>query len=167
MIETVLEQLKNQRKDLELFIEKLDNEVLKLSKESGWTVSEVLEHLYLTEKSIVKGIVYYANQSEAQKAEEKPLHYVLDRSIKIEAPKSILPSGESMTKEQHFEQLGKSREGLLQAIQEIDESKLKQHSFPNAILGPLSLLQWIEFIGLHEQRHILQMNEILTYHEVG
>jgi hypothetical protein len=163
MINSVLNLVQDQRKELVAFIEKLNSHDLTTSKDSGWTVSEVIEHLYLTEKNILKGIVYYANQPEGHQVDEKPLHYVLDRTKKVEAPENIRPSGQVFTKEKHLSNLEQSRQSLLKAINKVDESVLKKCSFPHTILGPMSLLQWVEFIGLHERRHIIQMNEILEF----
>ncbi|MBM6619363.1 DinB family protein [Bacillus suaedaesalsae] len=162
MLIALKEKLLENRTVLLRFIEKLDEEDLKCSKKSGWTVSEVIEHIFLVEKNVTKGIRYYANQPKNEPAEEKPIHLVLDRTRKIEAPSTVRPKGGSISMQKHFENLNLSREFLFQTLEEIDEHLLTQRSFPHETFGPLTLLQWIEVLAYHDIRHLEQLKDILN-----
>ena len=41
-----------------------------------------------------------------------------------------------------------------------NEKDLEQKSFPHPLFKELSLKQWIPFVGLHEKRHLLQIEEL-------
>ncbi|MFZ3588737.1 DinB family protein [Bacillus sp. DJP31] len=161
MLKSVFNQLSITRNELVDLIEILSKEDLLYSTQMSWSLSEILEHLYLVEQKITKGIVFYSSQPEAEPTSEKPIHYIVDRSKKIQAPKNVHPTGVEISKEQHLLRLEASRKSLLETVSSIDEPILKERSFPHPFLGPLSLFQWIEVVSLHENRHIMQMQEIL------
>ena len=37
--------------------------------------------------------------------------------------------------------------------------------FPHWIFGPLDLAQWLAFVGIHEERHLVQIQEIMASEE--
>ncbi|KAA0550125.1 DinB family protein [Bacillus sp. BGMRC 2118] len=162
MVNRMKVMLVENRKVLLNFMKGLNESDLTRSKSSGWTLSEVIEHIYLVEKNVTKGIRYYANQPKENPAEEKPIHLVLDRSHKIEAPSAVRPKGEGFSLQRHTENLTNSRNFLFQTINELSEDLLTQRSFPHETFGPLTLLQWIEVLAYHDIRHVEQMKDILN-----
>ncbi|AST92483.1 DinB family protein [Sutcliffiella cohnii] len=94
------EQTKQIRQDLLHNIEKLNEQDL-IKKLDGWTIGEILEHLYLTERKFV-GIIKEAVAIQMnQKEKANPdfdLSFLMDRTRKISAPNDICPTVIRMAK---------------------------------------------------------------------
>jgi hypothetical protein len=129
-------------------------------EDGTWSIMQVLEHLYLIERSITKSISKQIVNEESLPTEDKPIHYAVDRSRKIVAPSFVTPSEDYITLEDMKSNLAKSRAELIKVVNDADTTLLEQKSFPHPVFGLVSLKQWIPFIGFHEKRHLLQIEEI-------
>ncbi|QOR68215.1 DinB family protein [Cytobacillus suaedae] len=127
---------------------------------SSWSIMEVLEHLSLIEMVVANAITEEVKNEQSVRAEDKPIKFTVDRRHKVKAPGFIEPSGEFLTLEEVIKKLAKSREALVNAVANVEESVLEQKSYPHPVFGPLSLKQWVPFVGLHEKRHLEQIEEI-------
>ncbi|WP_217269679.1 DinB family protein [Neobacillus endophyticus] len=126
-----------------------------------WSAAEVCHHLYLTEKSFTKGIIYGLKKANTEKAAPKPIQLLKDRSKKIDAPDLVKPSQEPLDFQQIVNLLNESRTSLLDVLKAIeDRTALKTKSAKHLLFGDLPLYQWIEIVYLHEQRHIEQIKQI-------
>jgi hypothetical protein len=125
-----------------------------------WSIRQVLEHLYLLERLIVDQMSKVMLSDKETAIEDKPIHRILDRTYKFEAPSYVAPSSDFMTFSTIQEKLLKSRSALEAFLVHADEEKMLKRSIPNPVLGPLHLKQWVEFIGWHEKRHLAQIEEI-------
>jgi hypothetical protein len=128
----------------------------------SWSVMQVLEHLYLIEKSITKSIEEHLKSKEDISVPVKPIQLTVDRSTKVEAPSYVRPSSEFIPLQLMNNKLNGSREDLLDLIRRTNKEELQKRGFRHPIFGMLSLDQWVEFIGYHEKRHTSQIEEILT-----
>lgn len=137
-----------------------DEELNKCVEEGKWSIMEVLEHLYLLERAVSYSILKQLENDQSEPATEKPIHLAVNRKTKIQAPDYVSPTGRITTWEVMAEKLGKSRQGLLDAVVNVDEILLENKSFLHPVFGQLSLKQWVSFIGYHEKRHLEQINEI-------
>ncbi len=127
---------------------------------TSWSIMEVLEHLFLIEMVVANAITEQVKNEKSVRAEDKPIQFTVDRRHKVKAPSFIEPSGEFLTLEEVTMKLAKSREALVNAVANVEESVLEQKSYPHPIFGLLSLKQWVPFVGLHEKRHLEQIEEI-------
>lgn len=125
-----------------------------------WTIAQVLVHLFLLEKGLSKWIPDALMNGEEQTAENKPIHLVPDRSRKVKAPANFEPRDEFMTWDTIQEKLAQSRKALNDAIAGVSEEQLEKRTLPHPVFGPMSLKQWVEIIGLHEKRHLAQIEEL-------
>jgi uncharacterized damage-inducible protein DinB len=125
-----------------------------------WSIMQVLEHLYLLEKLIVHQMSKVMHSDEETAIEDKPINQTIDRTFKLEAPSYVTPSDDFTTFSTIQEKLLKSRTALEAFIDEADEKKMLKRSIPHPIFGRLHLKQWVEFIGWHEKRHLVQIEEI-------
>lgn len=126
-----------------------------------WSIAQVAHHLYLVEDIFVKAIAYGLNKVEDSKTDQINIEGILDRTKKLNAPEMVIPSAESFDVEQIINLLNQSRNKLLTLLDTIkDPSLLVEKSGTHPAFGKMPLNQWIDFIYLHEQRHIQQMNEI-------
>ncbi len=134
-----------------------------------WSVAEVLEHLYRAERGIAKVIGQALEKAKVEglgpEWESGSLLGSLDRyglprrATRVPSPEFVLPRGK-LTSAQALAALAESRGSLRAAVHSGDGLALGTLSYPHAILGPLTLYQWILFVGQHEARHALQILEI-------
>jgi hypothetical protein len=125
-----------------------------------WSIMQVLEHLYLLEKLIVHQMSKMMNSDEETVIEDKPINQIIDRTSKLVAPSYVTPSADFITLTTIQEKLLESRSALDAFLVDADEEKMLKRSIPHPVFGPFHLKQWVEIIGWHEKRHLVQIEEI-------
>ena len=149
------------REEVLLSVSGLTDEQLNEQVEEGrWSIMQVLDYLYLIEQSVVHVLSVQLASGETKTTNEKPIHLTTNRSTKIDAPSFAVPSNEFITLEEIKNKLSKSRKALLNVVNSADQSLLKQRAYLHPAFGELSLHQWIPFVGLHEKRHLAQIEEL-------
>jgi hypothetical protein len=127
--------------------------------EDKWGVSQVIRHLIFIDEAILSAL-RKAVQEESERVTEKNLDFVLDRTNMIKSPLPE-PSTEFISKEDLLKIVNHARTPLLEFINEIiDGTVIEDKSMIHPVFGAISIKQMIEFIGLHEKRHIEQIKEI-------
>lgn len=123
-----------------------------------WSIAQVFHHLYTTEKSTAEFILS-AIETKSSPVEDKDMAFVADRSKKIKAKNE--PPTDFFTKKALMYLLDNSRFENLQAVfNEVHVEDLADKSIDHPGFGKISLKNLVEFIYLHEQRHIEQIEEI-------
>jgi len=135
-----------------------------------WSVAEVIEHLSIVETRIAR--VFDAKLTEArttgavrEERDDSPvvgsidMDRVLDRSRRITAAESNLPSGK-LDAEAAWSALERARNALRDSVRAADGLALGEIVQPHPVLGPINLYQWIAFVGGHEARHAAQVMEL-------
>ncbi|MGG1658078.1 DinB family protein [Brevibacillus sp. NRS-1366] len=126
-----------------------------------WSIAQVCHHLVISEKLFTKAIMVGLEQKNPPEAEHMPVHFVSDRSNKIQAPKISEPSSEPFQVLQITQLLNDSRNKFMDILGQIDDkSVLKVIAAKHPIFGCLPLDQWVELLYLHEQRHIEQIIDL-------
>ena len=158
--------------------EKLKQAVLNLTEEQqnsraggdGWSVAEIVEHVGI----VAGGAVQITGKllAEAESAGinsdgnfNPPISFVeriaAMRDKKMQAPDRVHPQAkqtvaESLSKlDETLQSLAKTRP----RVEAVDSSNTK---FPHPFLGDLNLYQWLIIAGLHERRHLQQIEKILA-----
>lgn len=141
------------------------------ARAGGWTVRQLVGHLATVEDGAIRALFRtFRNARAAGLAQETSteslahsLDYarIPDANTKIEAPAMTLAPDETTVDELRA-RLAKGREGLRTFCAEADGFALGEPTFPHPVLGPISLYQWVLFIGLHELRHLRQLRGILA-----
>ena len=132
-------------------------------RENGekWSIGQVLDHLQRTERVVTKSAKYLMTKGEECTVTEKPLELIVDRSRKVKVPENIAPTNEAVDKLKAITLLEESRRDLINFVGTLPEdANLTNKAMKHPFMGDLSLKQWIEFIGYHEKRHLLQIREI-------
>ncbi|MGM9949606.1 MAG: DinB family protein [Lysinibacillus sp.] len=156
-----MKDIEDVREDLLKSVEALtDLQINKVVEEGVWSVAQNLEHLYLLEMAVAKGIKHVLTQEEFKPVKEKPIHLAVDRTTKIAAPPYLEPSTDFQTLGTLKNKLAQAREALLQSVQGLTEREMKEKSFKHPVFGTLAIQQWIAFVGYHEERHLLQIEEV-------
>jgi hypothetical protein len=128
---------------------------------AAWSVAEVLEHLDLVERGITRLLQRSAAElrSDAERVPSRlNLDLLADRDVRIESVAAALPTGR-LTQVQAWDGLQQSRLDLLHAIRSVEPRVWASVSAPHFALGVLNGLDWIRFIGGHEERHAAQIRE--------
>ncbi|MDN4074272.1 DinB family protein [Fictibacillus terranigra] len=139
----------------------LSDDQLNEPEEKGrWSIMQTMHHLYLMERSIAIIISNRLKSKISMPAEQKPIDLTVDRSRKVGAPVFVVPTKRYLTLEKIKEKLEESRKELKKVENSANTDALEQKSFPHPVFGPMSLKQWIPFVGYHEKRHLAQIEEI-------
>ncbi|MGG0789961.1 DinB family protein [Peribacillus simplex] len=149
------------REELLNAVNGLSDEQLNAHPETGrWSIVQVLDHLYLMERAITKGISDKLKGDDSNPAVDKPIELTLNREVKVQAPPFVIPSESYQSLSEVKEKLSESRKAFVQVVDHAKEIDLELKSFPHPLFKDLSLKQWILFVGLHEKRHLLQIEEL-------
>lgn len=160
-LETLPQSLQATRHALLSEVETLnDTDVNIRPRRDKWSIIQIMHHLHLVEQSITSALVYALQKREGKFVPFKDLQLTLDRTYKREAPQQMQPTETLMKKQHGIQLLEHSRQELLHTLHSIiDEKELCQNSLKHSIFQELSLYQWIQFLDLHEQRHLTQLKE--------
>ncbi len=154
-------------------VEGLNEAQLKYRPQDGaWSAAEIVEHLSIIERNLARVVQMMLHKAASASVEAGPpprpmQPFSLDefaeqaRTQKFVAPEEVRPRGDA----ELADVLGKLRESraALHALQprfETVDGTLVQ--YPHPIFGPLNLYQWLAFIGLHEARHLRQIEGLLA-----
>jgi hypothetical protein len=136
----------------------------------GWTVREIIEHLSLVEKQIVRLATLMLMKAETAGEKASPdgrigpisLDRIAERAgrEKYQAPETARPTGAPVT--DSLSVMRASREALHGLRPRLEATNLSTVSYPHPVFGPLNLYEWFVMIGVHEERHLRQMDAILA-----
>lgn len=147
--------------------------------ENSWTIGELVEHVAKTEASLVPLVFRLLKNAEADADADAdggsaaksdgtinpPLslveHHERVKSAKLQAPEMIRPEG-TATVAESLAKLSETRETLRGLRERLEAVDLSQTAFPHPFLGKMNLYEWLAFIGLHEARHLRQIEGILN-----
>ena len=136
----------------------------------AWSVTEILEHLGLVEQRIVKlfsdslpvGVEGGGTIAPVQFAPFSMDSYLAStRDRKLKSPAPFVPAG-GVPVNELLERLRASREELLALRPRCEAHDLSQIVLPHPVYGPINLYQWLTAVGLHEKRHLRQIEAIMT-----
>ena len=137
------------------------------ASEGGWTVAEIVEHLSIAERGImraIEGLLGPASDGENRQSAPQALEpFSLDEQAeqargKIEAPEFLWPTGLPLS--EGLARLAASRAALVTLRPLFDLADYSRR-LPHPAFGPLNAAQWLAFIGMHEERHLRQIERIL------
>lgn len=160
-LENLLQSLHATRSTLLSEIEMLnDTEINVKPRRDKWSMMQILHHLHLVEQFVTSSLVYALHKKEKKVVPLKDLQSVLNRTYKKEASQQVQPTETLMKKQQGIQLLEHSRAELLHALQSVtDEKELLENSLKHPVFQELNLYQWVQFLDLHEQRHLTQLKE--------
>ncbi|MFD0049035.1 DinB family protein [Actinomycetes bacterium NPDC127524] len=125
----------------------------------GWSIMQILEHLYLMERSITKSFAVSLAGNEKKEVSLKPIEMTTDRSTRVDAPPFVIPEDSDISLDEMKKKLEQSRMDFIKVTGTASEDDLNLKSFRHPLFGDLSLKQWVPFVGLHEKRHLQQIEE--------
>lgn len=135
-------------------------------KEGGWSVSNTLEHILLTETAFFG--MAQGTLSNHESMSEKDMSgkdgvligMLANRGTKVKTAAPFEPSGKWDTKAKMLAELEKSRNQLIEFLSSTD-ADLRGH-ITTIPVGEVDVYQIILIISAHSQRHTFQMQEVLS-----
>ena len=128
-----------------------------------WTAAEIIEHLLLVETSVNKqfGGPSGVTQREVDKKVEIVKNLFEDDRRQYDSPAVFIPSKGEKNKMEMLEKLLEERRqlALLASRFDLTETLL---AFKHPYLGAFTRYEWIYFVILHSNRHLLQLKKILA-----
>lgn len=136
--------------------------------DESWSIIMCLEHIYLTEKSLVEMVHEVFNQAanpderdELISTDEEMMNNMVDRSAKFKAPEVLHPTGEFSNAEEILLLIVENRAKILELIESHSVEDMRSR-ITDAPFGKIDGYQYILFIAGHAERHSLQIDEIMT-----
>lgn len=134
--------------------------------DGGWSVSNCLEHILLTESAfhgMVQGGVASSEadpQLDLSIADGMMIGTMTDRGFQATTSENFEPSGKWETKADMIAALEESRKMLIDYLQNTD-ADLRHHKM-TLPLGDVDAYQIYLMVAAHSQRHTTQMKEVLA-----
>jgi hypothetical protein len=139
--------------------------------DESWSIIMCLEHIYLTEQSLIEMVHEVleqpANPDERESlvaTDDEMLNTIVDRSARFKAPEVLHPTGLFDSAEQAIEAISDNRTRIFELIEShsIDEMRSRVADAP---FGKIDGYQYLLFIAGHAERHSLQIDEIMASEE--
>lgn len=164
----IYEEIDDTRARLVVAVEELTDEQIGFRPSpEKWTVAEIVEHLSITERRLARmlGMLVGKLEDEAASEEGSPFAPVsvtqyLERASreKYTAPEEIRPKGAPLP--DSLSRLRDSRAAVHELRARVERVDGTRAQFPHPAWGPLDLYHWLAFLGLHEQRHLSQIEAL-------
>jgi uncharacterized damage-inducible protein DinB len=127
-----------------------------------WSVAEILEHLVKVEQAVAN-LIATRGREPLPTAMEPPVPEATERVAalrvrerRIDVPDALRPSG-ALSADDALTALAASRRALLDAARAADPVALEHRTYFHAVLGRLTLRDWLAFVAHHEARHAAQI----------
>jgi hypothetical protein len=130
-------------------------------------VAELVEHLSITERRLARMLGMLVGKLETEAAREEASAFApvtvaeyVERASreKYTAPEEIRPTGAPLP--DSLASLADSRAAIHALRPRVERVDGTLAHFPHPAWGPLDLYQWLAFLGLHEQRHLAQIESL-------
>jgi hypothetical protein len=130
-----------------------------------WSVGEAVHHVILVERTVrflIRSLRWRLLGEKSLNSVPKPprLESVSRRKGRVKTMRRFIPS-HGQPWDRLLSSLNRERRKTMRLAKGIDLSKIRQRRFRHYILGHLNGEEWLLFIGHHQERHRLQIEEIL------
>jgi len=138
----------------------------------AWSIAEIVEHLSIIEKQMCALTMKLLARAEASIDTSAPPFDLQSNPVsmqafaeqaareKYRAPEAVRPTG-AVSIAESLAGMQRTRESLRQLQPRLEAANLSSASFPHPFFGALNLYEWLAFIGMHEARHLRQI-EVVT-----
>ena len=137
---------------------------LTFKQNDHWSILQILEHICKTDKVVIDLIEKPSDKiSETEEilgAKKLTKLVVEARSFKVKAPEILLPTG-NVKDEKDFEKLFLSQRNDLKAAIESGKIVIDKRIHKHPYLGEMTIIDWLNFIVNHTQRHLEQIKDLL------
>ncbi len=139
--------------------------------DEAWSIAEIVEHLHIIEKQMCALTMKLLTQAEASSDADAPRFDLESNPVsmqsyaeqaareKFQAPEAVRPTG-TVSIAESLAGMQRTRASLRQLQTRLEAVNLSNATFPHPFFGALNLYQWLAFIGMHEARHLRQIEAI-------
>jgi DinB family protein len=139
------------------------------SSADSWCIGEIAEHISLAQASVVKGIkrVLTETESSADRGTTSVGPISVEKFVeqlkgqKFKSPERSTPRPDA-TMASSLERMRSTTEELQSLRPRIEATDLSNATFPHPALGPLNAYQWLVLMITHEERHVRQMEAVMS-----
>jgi hypothetical protein len=158
------------RAELKAFLSTLTDAQLKARQDDGWTVGEIIEHLVTVENGGLRIAQKLLRDADSETVRwdgtfSEPLSFTEKadsiKERKLEAPQRVHPTGAQSLAES-LKKMDENRRALTELRPQLEAANISAQKFPHPFFGDLSAYEWLAVIGLHERRHLAQIERILA-----
>ena len=156
--------------------------------EGAWSITEIIDHLSITEQNMVQLVGMLLKKSEGATAAHNagegvagaetgtsapPFRpFSLDsfieqvKDVKLNAPEQVRPGG-TATLAAALANLERTRAAIEALRPRLEAANHDAATYPHPAFGEFNAAQWVAFIGLHESRHLRQIENLMAAPEFG
>lgn len=164
----LLEEFRKMESERESMMSELSaysEEVLTKKPDSeSWSVAEVAMHLVVAESGALaymrKKLEYggHSRSTFGAAFKQKLLNFAVSLPVKFKAPKvASIKEGENVSFAEASEKWKSVRQELLKEYEPMDDELVSHELFKHPAAGKMNVLQSVEFMRKHMNRHIKQM----------
>ena len=146
--------------------------------EGVWSVAQIVEHLALIEGRMVQLLGMLLHKTEKAAAGEgaatdagangahvfKPFSFEEiageKKDDKFEAPEYLVPTG-GVSVTDSLARMQATRAALDELRPRLESADTTAAAYPHPAFGDLNTAQWLAFVGLHEGRHLRQIERLM------
>ncbi len=171
MLPDIQEQYNSLKLKLEALLQRLDSLTDEmLSFKAGpdkWSIIEVVEHLVIAEKGLLKQLSTNIPASTLDPEAKTPEKHqtvikVMERDIEVDVPHESLEPRGSIALEDLRYQWNEIREKLPGLLAEIKPEKKDDPVFQHPYGGPLDIADTLQFFEVHFDNHMRHIDKILA-----
>jgi len=133
----------------------------------AWSIAEIAEHLAIVETGQLRMLGALIEKAELGGRGPAPVSVELDERYRdsangrIQTRDQLKPTG-TVPAPASLESLRRLQAGLFDLRPRLDRVDIGAVRFQHAVLGDLTLGQWVAFVGVHEERHLRQMRGVMA-----
>lgn len=141
------------------------------AKAGDWSIAEIVEHLTIMEERLLRLMTMMVKKAESEGGQRAAdsnftpvsLEQFAERSQreKYIAPETVQPGG-GIPVSDLLERMQQSRAGLSALRPRLEATDLSAAHYPHPAFGPLNLYEWLVMIGVHEARHLRQIEALMA-----
>ena len=167
-IEKAYESLLKKRRDLLRQLGSLSMEVLRYKVgPDKWSIVEVIEHLVISERSILQQLETNVPASILDAKSKTPDKFqtvikVMERDIPVDVPEESLEPHGRLTMDELLNQWNDIRKKLQGLLAEIKTDNKNDPVYRHPFGGPLDIGESLRFIDVHFDNHLRQIDRILA-----
>ncbi|MFN3604930.1 MAG: DinB family protein [Leptonema sp. (in: bacteria)] len=164
-IEEYIQQWRTLREDFLHSIGQISENLFTKPIEKGWSASQISEHLFLSQylfaiflPKVLKGVKGYS-KNELNSINHQEIIEKLSRPFSgIQNPVVVTPKN-YWDKKTAIQNLKKSMQILERNLRNVDIKFLKERGAKHEIFGPISILDFIFILLVHEKGHLEALKE--------
>src|ERR1700736_1619100 len=134
-----------------------------------WSVVDCVEHIVVVENLIGKRIDLLLSQApepekraEVAGKEATLLRAVPDRSNRVKGPDIVMPQCRWPEFDELIAEFQATRDRTIE-VAATSQAELRDHFFHHFVFKDLDCYQWLLFLSLHCERHVLQIEEVKVH----